>query len=188
MSDAVILPPTQAPASDEGPYATRTITFQGYDYTFTFYMGFASLVTFTPPGSSEAIVVYKQQGVFDCHDTGGPLPTSTLSVNGGPFNLDVEVEIEDGPLTPPEFRGPIESIQIGFKGASQAKAAASATATAKPVPGNKRVKPCRGAHQIARLSVKERVKMGEGGVIAFQDDDGGTLIVNNKAATCPPDC
>ena len=178
MSDAVMTPAKKAPVQEE-PYQTSKITYEGYEYTFSFYKGFASEVTFTPPGALP-IVVYQQTGVFNCHDTNGPLPVSTLSINGGPLGLDIEVEIEDGPLGPPTFRGPIEAIQLGLKRAGTRSAAAA--------PGHRRVKPCKGADQIARITVKERVKLDTGGVFAFQEDEGGTVIVKNTASTCPPDC
>lgn len=177
MSDAVIIPAKKAPVQEE-PYQTSTITYAGHEYTFSFYKGFASEVTFTPPGA-EPILVYRQSGVFNCQDTNGPLPVTTLSINGGPLKFDVELEIEDGPLLPPDYRGPIEAIQIGLKRAGGASAAAA---------GHRRVKPCKGGDQIARIHVKERVKLDTGGVFAFQDDDGGTVIVRNTAETCPPHC
>lgn len=173
MSDAVTVPPTQSAAS-EGPYATRTITYAGHDYTFSFYKGFASRVQYTPPGTDQPINVYQQQGVFDCQDTGGPLTDSTLSITGGPLNLDVELEINDGPLGK-DYLGPIEALEIGLKRRGSA------------INPPKRVKPLKGADQISRLVVRERGN-GNGGVHAFQDDDGGTVVVTNKAATCPPAC
>lgn len=174
MSDAAVTPTAQnpAPASD---YETRTISHAGYEYTFRFYKGFASNVTYTPAGG-EPIEVYRQEGVFNCQHTGGPVANSTFSVRGGPHGLDVEVEIEDGPLTPPDYRGPIDSIQLGLK------------RRGTPIPPKQRVKPIRGADQISRLNVRERVKFGEGGVMAFQDDDQGEVIVRNTAQCCPPTC
>jgi hypothetical protein len=172
MSDAISALPSDA-ATTEHRYATRTIHHAGFDYTFRFYMGFASRVTFTPAGG-EPIEVYKQDGVFDCKDTDGPLAESTLTVRGGPLDWDVEVEIEDGPLGPPDYRGPIERIQLGLK------------RRGTPAQGKPRVKPLRGADQISRIQVQERMKV-DGGVYAFQGDDG-VLEVENDAKTCPPNC
>lgn len=173
MSDAAVTPTAQtsAPAGD---YATRTIHHDGYDYTFSFYKGFASRVTYTPAGG-EPIEVYRQEGVFNCRHTGGPVANSVLSVTGGPDAFDVEVEIEDGPLTPPDFRGPIESIQLGLK------------RRGTPMPRKPRVKPIRGADQISRISVRERAKLAEGGVLAFQEERG-VVEVDNTASCCPPTC
>ena len=175
MSDAVTLPAARTPATED-PYATETFQYAGHEYTFSVYKGFASQVTFTPPGA-DTIIVYTQSGVFDCHDTDGPLPTSFMTINGGPLDFNIELEIKDGPLLPPNYRGPIESITIGLKKAGTTAAA-----------DHRRVKACKGGHQISRIHVKERVKLGEGGVFAFQNDDGGVVVVTNKAATCPPDC
>ena len=175
MSDAVTVPPAQSAAS-EGRYATRTITYAGQEYTFSFYKGFASRVEFTPPGSSQPIEVYQQTGVFDCKDTGGPLADTTFTVTCPAQSLDVVLDIEDGPLSPPDYLGPIASIEIGLKRRS-----------GTPAPPNPRVRPAKGADRISRLVVQERGKPN-GGVHAFQTDDDGTIVVTNKAATCPPAC
>lgn len=172
MSDAVTVPSTQS--SGEGPYATRTITHAGYDYTFSFYKGFASRVQYTPAGTDQPIEVYQQEGVFDCKDTGGPLTDTTLTITGGPLKLDVELEINDGPLGK-DYLGPIAALEIGLKRRGSA------------VIPPKRVKPLKGGDQISRIIVRERGN-GNGGVHAFQDDDDGTIVVTNKAATCPPAC
>lgn len=174
MTDAATASVTSArPAED--PYQTSTIQHAGYEYTFRFYKGFASRVVFNAPDGTQ-IPVYQQSGVFDCHDTGGPLADTTFSITGGPLQLDIEVEISDGPLGPPDYRGPIEGIQIGMKKRGGA-----------PVPSNPRVKPRRGADEISRITVRERGK-ASGGVHALQDDDGGSVDVENTATTCPPDC
>ena len=176
MSDAVTVPPAQSADSD-GPYATRTITYGGYDYTFSFYKGFASRVQYTPAGTDQPIEVYRQNGTFNCQDTGGPVADSTLTITGGPLNLDVELEINDGPLSPPDFLGPIAGIQIGLK------------RRGSPVAPGNRVKPRKGGDQISRIVVRERGNgNGNGGVHAFQDDDGGTVDVDNTASCCPPTC
>jgi hypothetical protein len=174
MSDAVTVPPTPSAAS-EGPYAVRTISYGGYDYTFTFYKGFASRVQYTPAGGSQPIDVYQQEGVFDCNDTGGPLPDSTFTIVGGPLNLDIQLDIDDGPLGK-DYLGPIAALEIGVKRRGSA------------VIPPKRVRPLKGADQISRIVVRERGNGNGGGVHAFQDDDGGTVIVTNKAVTCPPTC
>ena len=175
MTDAVTAPPTQS-AGSEGPYAVRTISYGGHDYTFTFYKGFASQVQYTPAGTDQPIEVYKQEGVFDCKDTGGPLADSTFTIVGGPLSLDIQLEINDGPLGK-DYLGPIAALEIGVKRRGSAV-----------IPPN-RVKPLKGGEQISRILVRERGNgNGNGGVQAFQDDDGGTIIVTNKAATCPPAC
>ncbi len=173
MTDAAAVP---APArAIEDPYQTSTVQHNGYDYTFRFYKGFAKRVVFNAPDGAQ-IEVYKQSGTFNCQDTGGPLPQSTLSISGGPQNLDIEVEIEDGPIGPPDYLGPIERLGIGFKKAGT------------PVARSPRVKPVRGAGQISRISVRERGNVGKGGVHALQSDDDGSVDVENKAVTCPPTC
>lgn len=175
MSDAVTVPPEQSRAS-EGPYAVRTISYGGHDYTFSFYKGFASLVQYTPAGTDQPIEVYKQEGIFDCKDTGGPLSESTLTIVGGPLNLDVQLDIDDGPFGP-DFLGPIAGLEIGLKRRGSA------------VIPPKRVKPLKGGEQISRILVRERGNgNGNGGVHAFQDDDGGTVRVENTASCCPPTC
>lgn len=173
MTDAATAPMSARPSED--PYETRTIQHDGYDYTFRFYKGFASRVVFNAPDGTQ-IPVYTQSGVFNCQDTGGPLETSTLTVTGGPLELDVEVEILDSPIRPPEYRGPVADVQIGFK------------KRGTPVPPNPHVKPVRGADQISRINVKSRGNGGGGGVHAMQSDPGGSLDVKNAAQTCPPTC
>ena len=171
MSDTTTAPSSQTAPADSD-YETRTIQYAGHDYTFSFYKGFASRVTFTPAGA-EPIEVYRQSGVFNCQHTGGPLANSTLSITGGPQQYDVEVEINDGPITPPDYRGPIDSIQLGLK------------RRGTPVQPKPRVRPIKGADQISRINVQERATE-QGGVHAFQGDD--RVDVENHAETCPPNC
>lgn len=160
---------------NEDPYATCTIQHDGYDYTFRFYKGFASRVVFNAPDGTQ-VPVYQQSGVFKC-EPAGPDPDSTISIKGGPLELDIEVEINDGPIGPPDYLGPIAGIQIGMK------------KRGTPVSPPQRVKPIRGADQISRINVKNRGNGGGGGgVHAMQGDDGGNLDVTNTAQCCPPHC
>jgi hypothetical protein len=137
-------------------------------------------VVFNAPDGTR-IPVYQQSGTFNCQDTGGPLPNTTISVTGGPLALDVEVEVLDGPIGPPNYQGALLGLQLGFK-----KGGGS------PVPPNPRVKPVRGADQISRINPKPRGNggggAGGGGVHAHQSDPGGSVEVENTADTCPPHC
>ena len=174
MTDAITAPVNPArPAED--PYQTCTVRHDGYDYTFRFYKGFASRVVFNAPDGTQ-IPVYRQSGTFNCQDTGGPVARSTLAVTGGPLALDVEVEILDDPIGPPDYRGPISDLRIGFK------------RRGTPVTPNPHVKPIRGGDQISRISVTDRRHGGGGGVHALQSDPGGSVEVENTANTCPPIC
>jgi len=162
--------------SNEDPYQTCTIQHDGYTYTFRFYKGFASQVVFNAPDGTQ-IPVYQQSGIFMCQPA-GPDPDSTITIKGGPLELDIEVQINDGPIGPPDYLGPIERIQIGMK--------KRGTAVSPP----QRVRPIRGADQISRINVKNRGNGGGGGggVHAHQGDDGGSLDVTNTAQCCPPHC
>jgi len=173
MTDTAAVPVTSRPTEER--YATRTISYAGHEYTFSVYKGFASLVEFTPPGTDQPIEVYRQNGVFNCQDTGGPLPNSTLTITGGPLELDVELAIDDTPAKPGEL-GPIDTIEVGLK------------RRGTPVTPAPRVRPIRGGDQVSRILVRERPQNGKGGVKAFQTDGGGTVVVTNTATTCPPDC
>jgi hypothetical protein len=160
---------------NEDPYQTSTIQHDGYEYTFRFYKG-SPAAWCSMPRTETRIPVYQQSGIFNCQDTDGPLETSTLTVTGGPLGLDVEVEILDGPIRPPEYRGPVTALQLGFK------------KRGTPVTPNPRVKPIRGGDQISRISVTDRGNGGRGGVQALQSDPGGSVEVDNTADTCPPIC
>ncbi len=173
MIDAAAVPATSA-RPNEDPYATCTIQHDGYDYTFRFYKGFASRVVFNAPDGTQ-IPVYQQTGVFNCQNTGGPVPNTTFSVSGGPQGLNVEVEIMDGPIGPPDYLGALAGFQLGFK-----KGGA-------PVTPNPRVRPIRGADQISRINTNPRGN-GNGGVHALQSDPDGSVDVTNTAQCCPPHC
>lgn len=164
---------TDAPArQNDDSYATCTIQHNGYAYTFRFYKGFASRVVFNAPDGTQ-IPVYQQSGIFKCAPT-GPDPESTISIKGGPLELDIEVQINDGPIGPPDYLGPIAGIQIGMK------------RRGTPVGPTARVRPLRGADQISRINVNDRGNGG--GVHAHQGDDGGSVDVTNTAQCCPPHC
>jgi hypothetical protein len=170
MSQATSLSQSSVP---EG-YAQRTIQVEGRDLTFTFYMGFVSRLTHTPRGGKE-VLVYQQEGVFKVPGGVAPEPRTKLWITGGPDELDVELEVNDGPIGPPDFQGPIQGFQVvtrraGGEGASS----------------NPRVRPGKGAAQVASIRVEER---GRGGVFPHMPPgDGGTTDVTNTAQTCPPHC
>lgn len=157
-------------------YTSRTILVDGVEMTFTFYMGFASKVTYTPQGGREQLV-YQQEGVFKV--PGGVLPdaVSTISIQGGPDGLDVEVEIDDAPISDRTGNGPVGKVDIRTK--KNAK---------DPKPKDKRVKVLKGEDQVQAVDVTLTVDLGGGGVFAYQTDPGGTTTATNQAATCPPHC
>ena len=153
-------------------YAQRTITVDGQPMTFTFYMGFASRVTHRPNGGSE-IVVYEQEGVFHVPGGGSPEARTKMWISGGPDSLDVELEIDDGPMLPPSYRGPIQDFQV---------------VTRKNGGGGQsaRVRAVRGADKVASIHVTTRG--GDGGVFPHMPGGGGSTDVTNAATTCPPTC
>jgi hypothetical protein len=163
------------PVSLSEGYASRTIDVDGVPMTFTFYMGFASRVTYTPK-NGPAIVVYEQEGVFHVPGGVGPDPISKLTIQGGPDALDVELEIDDNPMLPPSYRGPVGKIDVKTK-----------KRVADPKGNGKHYKVLKGAHQIEDVTVTPTDPTG--GVFAHQTvEGGGTTSVDNKAATCPPNC
>ncbi|CAA9298886.1 MAG: hypothetical protein AVDCRST_MAG68-233 [uncultured Gemmatimonadetes bacterium] len=173
MADLTMAPRTAA--LPEG-YVTRTIQVDGVSMSFTFYMGFASRVTYTPK-NGDPILVYQQEGTYYVPNRQAPDAVSTLSIQGGPDGLDVEIEIDDQPLNPPNYRGPVGKIEVK---------------TRKQVPeprGNgKHYKVLRGANQVEAVNVVPQEQMESGGVYAYQSTDGGTTTATNHAATCPPTC
>lgn len=173
MAD-LTMAPRKAPQS-EG-YTTRTIEVEGVPMLFTFYMGFASRVTYTPK-NGEPILVYQQEGTYYVPNRQAPDAVSTLTIQGGLDGLDVEIEIDDQPIEPPNYRGPVGKIEVK---------------TRKQVPeprGNgQHYKVLRGANQIEAVNVVLQDQLERGGVHAYQAPDGGCTTVENKAATCPPNC
>jgi hypothetical protein len=168
MSDIAPLSQRNVP---EG-YATRTIQVSGVDMTFTFYMGFASAVTYTPKGG-ETIQVYTQEGTFHVPGGVGPSDNCKMWIVGGPDDLDVELEIDDSPRPAPDFKGPIERFDVVTK-----RNGGGGT--------SRRVKPKKGGDKVASISVQVRGEAG--GVYPHMPDDGGTTGVSNLAVTCPPHC
>ena len=154
-------------------YAQRTIQVNGIDMTFTFYMGFASRVSYTPKGGSE-ILVYQQEGTFRVPGGGGPAAQSTMWITGGPDSLDVVLEINDGPRNPPEYKGTIEDFHVTTK-----KAGGGGQ-------GNDKVRVLKGDKQVTKIDVQPRGSSGS--VRPHMPEDGGTTGVTNHAATCPPVC
>lgn len=177
MSDAVLV---SAPASNDAVnYQETTIQVDGFPMTFRYYLGFASRITYTPKGGAP-ILVYQQEGVFQVPENEQGkrevLAQSKLHIKGGPDGLDVELEIDDAPITSSN-RGPVSKVQVVTK------------KLAKDPKHDKRVKVLKGGHQVQSVDVTMAVDMGKGGVIAYQQDPpGGTTTVNNTASCCPPDC
>ncbi|HEX8431118.1 MAG TPA: hypothetical protein VF625_07515 [Longimicrobium sp.] len=180
MSDSSTVRPA-ADAATSGPYETRTINHGGQDYTFSFYKGFVSRLLFTPPGSTPIEVYNQGSDVFQCHDTGGPLPVSTVAIACEPMSLAVELEVDDGPVRPPKYRGCIRQFEVYLQrpGADYASP-------------HKKVKVAKGGRYVQRIAVQEdgtEVASGRnGGVYAMQEGDVGTVTVENHAKTCPPIC
>jgi hypothetical protein len=169
MSDIAPLSQRNVP---EG-YTSRTIQVEGQDMTFTFYMGFASAVTYTPRGGA-TIPVYTQDGTFHVPGGVGPSADCKMWIVGGPDDLDVELEIDDSPRPAPSYRGPIESFQV----VTNRHGGGGGTSP--------RVKAKRGGDKVHSINVQVR---GEGGgVFPHMPESGGTTDVTNHAATCPPVC
>lgn len=168
MSELAPLAPQNVPDG----YAQRTVTVNGAAMTFTFYMGFVSRLTHTPEGGDE-ILVYQQEGVFRVPGGKAPDANSKLWITGGPDGLDVELEIEDGPLDSRTFQGPIQGFQVvtrrsGGNGQGQ------------------RVRALKGADQVASIRVQMRGQGG--GVVPHMPGGGGSTDVTNTPITCPPNC
>jgi|GEM_PF-4487640 hypothetical protein len=179
MSDSSTVPPA-ANAATTGPYETRTINHGGHDYTFSFYKGFVSRLHFTPPGGTPIEVYNQGSDIFQCHDTGGPLPVSTVSIGCETMSLAVELEVNDGPVKPPTYRGCIRQFEVYLQ--------RPGTDFTSP---HKKVKVAKGGKFVQRIVVQEdgtRVNGNGGGVYAMQEGDVGTVTVENHAQTCPPDC
>jgi hypothetical protein len=165
-----ITPLSQHPVP-EG-YAQSTIEVNGVPMTFTYYLGFASRVSYTPQGGTE-IPVYQQKDTFHVPGGGGPAATCKLWITGGPDELDVELEIDDSPRPGPKFEGPIESFDVTTK---RGGGAAS----------NPRVRPIKGGHQVAAVRVQLRADGAS--VRPHMPESGGTTTVTNTPITCPPFC
>lgn len=173
MSDTA----TQQPALSEG-YRTITFEFRGSTYTYRFYEGFVGKIWFHPPaGQGPDVLVYQQEGIYFVPGGKPPATRTTVTVTGGPLALDIELDVDDGPVDPVTKKGPIESITVDFK----------RKGSPFPAPPG-RVRAVKGADQIERLVVKERVKVGKGGVFGHQGGSGGGTSVENNAATCPFTC
>jgi hypothetical protein len=153
-------------------YTQRTIQVNGVSMTFTFYMGFASRVSYTPQGAAE-ILVYQQAGTFHVPGGVGPAAESKMWITGGPDDLDVELEIDDTPRPAPNYNGPIESFDVTTK-----RGGGSAT--------NPRVKPVKGQHHVTNIQVQ--LKGDTASVRTHMPTDGGTTTVVNTAQCCPPTC
>jgi hypothetical protein len=166
---------SRASSQREG-YTTCTIDVEGVPMSFTFYMGFASRITYTPK-NGQPILVYQQEGTYYVPDRQAPDAISTLAIQGGPDGLDVVIEIDDQPLAPPNYRGPIGKIEVKTK---------------KKVPtprGNgKHYKVLKGADQVEAVNIVPQDQVESGGVHAYQAADGGTTTATNTAQTCPPNC
>ncbi|HEX8358533.1 MAG TPA: hypothetical protein VF613_00330 [Longimicrobium sp.] len=173
MADLTLAP---RPATPLEGYTTRTIEVDGVPMSFTFYMGFASRVTYTPK-NGPAILVYEQEGVYRVPGGVGPNAVSTLTIQGGPDALDVEIEIDDQPMLPPTYRGPVGKIDVKTR-----------KRVADPKGNGKHYKVLKGAHQVEDVAVTPTGEVESGGVTAFQAADGGTTSATNNASTCPPAC
>ena len=163
-------------AATSGPYETVTIKHDEHAYTFSFYKGFVRSFEFTPPGGTPISVYRQGDAIFHCADTEGPLPVSTISIGCSSLGIEVELEVNDGPLRPPTYRGCIDKIEV-FLQRSGAELGSQ----------HEKVKVAKGARNVQRLVVLEDGSIDDG-VEALQASDGGTVTVQNHATTCPPTC
>jgi len=181
MSD--LTSPLVSPADNREGYITVDAQHAGHTYTFTFYQGFVRLLTFQPK-SGGTIKVYEQQGTYYVpqppQGRKGPDPVSTVSISGGPDNLDIELRVDDRPQDP-RYRGPIESFQLRTQ----------PRGTPGPMP-DPAVRAIQGADQIRSIVVRKRPQGGPGraydGGAATTSSDGDTFEFENMTKTCPPDC
>jgi hypothetical protein len=153
-------------------YGQTTINVSGSPMTFTYYLGFASRVSYTPQGGSE-ILVYQQSETFQVPGGGAPAAQCKLWIAGGPDALDVELEIDDTPRPAPQYQGPIESIEVTTR-----KSGGGGS--------NPRVRPIKGGNQVSQIHVQ--MKSDAAAVRPHMPTGGGTTTVTNEAKTCPPDC
>ena len=159
-------------------YETKTIEYDGHEYTFGFYKGFVSRVVFKPAGGKE-IVVYNQNGeVYHVpQEKGQPLrgpdARSTLSVSGGPHNYDIEVEVDDSPQHPEKFTGPVKRVDLGLQPPGRRYEASHPNANAR-----------RGHEHVSRITVHT----DRGGVHGMQGGGGDEVTFDNNSIVCPPFC
>ncbi|HYW08074.1 MAG TPA: hypothetical protein VE913_14020, partial [Longimicrobium sp.] len=100
------------------------------------------------------------------------------------MSLAVELEVNDGPVGPPNYRGCIRKFEVYLQ--------RPGTDYTSP---NKKVKVAKGGRYVQGIVVQEDGSHGNGngnrnggGVYAMQEGDVGTVTVENHAQTCPPDC
>lgn len=164
-------------------YLTVAYPYQGTVYNFTFYEGFVGRITLRPQGGPP-VEVFKQQGVYHVPqptsgELRGPDERSTVTIAGGPSNLNVELEVDDGPMV--DFKGPIKKIKVRTR------------KERGPANGQGRgpsVRILQGEDQVESVSVEMKPGRGvsRGGVEAFQDGGGDEVVVENDSKTCPPHC
>lgn len=162
-------------------YRTVTAEYDGHTYTFTFYEGFVSELNLRPRGSRETIQVYKQQGVFKVPGGGAPEARTTLTIQGGPDDLDIELDVNDAPNGSPSYTGPIDGFNVRTR------------KNGPPFePSERRVTPSRGANQVASIYVRMKGAAAAGAAGRGRMFDGGgsgdDVDVSNSAETCPPNC
>jgi hypothetical protein len=170
------------PVTNTG-YITVAYPYQGTVYNFTFYEGFVGRILLRPQGGAQE-EVYKQQGVYhvpqpSSGEVRGPDERSTVKIAGGPSNLDIELEVGNGPMV--DFKGPINKIRVR---ARRERGAASGQGQGPSV------RVLHGEEQVDSLSVEMKPGRGvsRGGVEAFQTSGGDEVTVENEAVTCPPAC
>lgn len=163
-------------------YKTVTAEHDGHTYTFTFYEGFVSELNLRPKGGTETLQVYKQQDCFHVPGGGAPDAQTTLTIQGGPDDLDIELDVDDAPNDNPKYTGPVAGFNVRTrKGGTPYQ------------PTEQRVKPTRGANQVASITVRMNDGGGAAGAAgsARMFDGGGSgddVTVKNTAQTCPPFC
>ena len=180
MSDAT------SPASRHG-YITVPFPYQGTVYNFTFYEGFVGRIVLRPQGGPP-VEVYKQEGVYHVPqpksgEMRGPDERSTITVKGGPSELDIALEIDNGPVV--DFKGPIKKVKLR----ARKEKGRDPAAAHKHGPW---VRVLHGEDQVEAiaLEMKEGRGVSRGGVQAFQTGGGGgdDIDIENDSKTCPPHC
>lgn len=170
-------------------YVTVVYPYQGTVYNFSFYEGFVSRILLRPDGG-EPVEVFKQKKTYyvpqpQSGELRYPDEYSTVTVVGGPSELDIELGVDDGPQV--KGRGPIKKIKLRTKKNKGANGQTPGQAKGK----GPSVSILKGADQVESLSVEMKDGRGasRGGVEAFQTSGGGDeVVVENFAETCPPDC
>ena len=155
------------------------------DYRITFYKGFMRLALVDTPGGGKTLYDQGVNNPYVVGGTGKRPPADRFKLRLESPGKDVQLRVDNSPLDPETYKGPIESITV-----------VTGEPSGPPIVDSDRVRIITGGEKVLAIYVHLRKASGvEGdrgkGGGRPRDMEGGpteTWVIENNAQTCPRQC